>query len=45
MKIHSILQVAGIAVVALGISIWSIPAGVIALGLGAVLIGIALERK
>lgn len=45
MKIHSILQVAGIAVVALGISIWSIPAGIIAAGLAAILVGIALERK
>ena len=45
MKIHSILQVAGIAVVALGISIWSIPAGIIAAGLASILVGIALERK
>ena len=45
MKIHSILQIAGFAVVALGISAWSIPAGIVFAGIASVVIGIALERK
>jgi hypothetical protein len=41
----TILQAAGVAVVALGVGLWFAPAGVIAAGVGLVLFGLALERK
>lgn len=40
----SIVQIVGSALIVLGISLLSIPAGVIAAGAIAVVIGIALER-
>jgi len=40
----TILQIAGISVVSLGVGLWFVPAGVIVAGVGLVLIGIALER-
>jgi hypothetical protein len=41
----TILQATGIAVVALGVGLWFIPAGVVVAGVGMVLFGLALERK
>jgi hypothetical protein len=40
----TILQAVGVAVVALGIGLIFPPAGVVALGVGAVLFGMAIER-
>lgn len=40
----TILQASGIAVVALGVGLWFPPAGIVVLGVGAVLFGIAMER-
>lgn len=42
--IANILQVAGAVTVSLGIGILFPPAGIIALGISAILIGISLER-
>jgi len=42
--IANILQVAGAVTVSLGIGILFAPAGIIALGISAILIGISLER-
>ena len=41
----TILQVAGVAVIAIGIGLFNVPAGVIAAGIGVLLFGLALERK
>lgn len=38
------LQIAGIAVIALGVGFIFIPAGIIIAGIGALLFGLALER-
>lgn len=40
----TILQIAGISLVSLGVGLWFFPAGVIVAGAGLVLFGIALER-
>jgi len=40
----TILQIAGISVISLGVGLWFPPAGVIIAGAGLVLFGIALER-
>ncbi len=39
------LQAAGLAVIALGVGLWFVPAGIIVAGVGALLFGLALERK
>jgi hypothetical protein len=40
----TILQIAGIGAISLGVGLWFPPAGVIVAGVGLVLFGIALER-
>jgi len=40
----TILQIAGISVVSLGVGLWFVPAGLVVAGTGLVLFGIALER-
>lgn len=40
----TILQVAGITLVSVGVGLWFLPAGVVVAGLGLVLFGIAIER-
>jgi hypothetical protein len=42
--ISTILQVAGVAAIVVGVSLFSIPAGFIAAGIGLVLIGMAVAR-
>lgn len=39
------LQIAGVSLVAIGLGLFWLPAGVIAAGVGCVLFGLALERK
>ena len=39
-----IVQVAGLFFINVGVFVWSIPAGFIALGLTGVLVGVTLER-
>jgi hypothetical protein len=41
----TVLQASGIAVIAIGVGLWFLPAGVIIAGLGLTLFGLALERK
>lgn len=41
----TIVQVAGLFFVNVGVFVWSIPAGFITLGLTGVLIGVTLERN
>jgi hypothetical protein len=43
--IANVLQIAGIAAIALGAALMFIPAGVIVAGLGLVLFGIVMERE
>jgi hypothetical protein len=43
--IANVLQIAGIAAIALGAALVFIPAGVIVAGLGLVLFGIVMERE
>lgn len=40
----TILQATGITVIAFGVGLWFLPAGIVVLGAGAVLFGIAMER-
>ena len=40
-----IVQVAGLFFINMGVFVWSIPAGFIALGLTGVLVGVTLERS
>jgi hypothetical protein len=42
--VASVLQVSGIAAIAIGAGLVYIPAGIIAAGIGALLFGLALER-
>lgn len=42
--VATILQVAGITLVSVGVGLWFLPAGVVVAGLGLVLFGIAIER-
>jgi hypothetical protein len=41
----TVLQAAGLAVVAIGVGLWFVPAGIIVAGVGCLLFGLALERK
>ena len=41
----TIVQVAGLFFMNVGVFVWSIPAGFVALGLTGVLIGVTLERN
>jgi hypothetical protein len=41
----TVLQAAGLAVVAIGVGLWFVPAGIIVAGIGCLLFGLALERK
>jgi hypothetical protein len=43
-RIATVLQAIGIAAVAFGVGIFSIPGGIITAGAGAVLFGLAIER-
>ena len=43
--IANVLQIAGIAAIALGAALVFIPAGIIVAGLGLVLFGIVMERE
>jgi hypothetical protein len=43
--IANVLQIAGIAAIALGAALMFIPAGVVVAGLGLVLFGIVMERE
>lgn len=40
----NVLQIAGIAAIAVGAGLIFVPAGIVAAGVGAVLFGLALER-
>ena len=40
----TILQIAGVSAISLGVGLWFPPAGVVIAGAGLVLFGIALER-
>lgn len=40
----NVLQIAGIAAIAVGAGLIFVPAGIVAAGIGAVLFGLALER-
>jgi hypothetical protein len=41
----TVLQASGIAVIAIGVGLWFLPAGIIFAGIGLTLFGLALERK
>jgi hypothetical protein len=43
--IPSLLQAIGILTVAVGVGIWSLPAGVVVVGLGLLAFGLAAERR
>jgi hypothetical protein len=43
--VATVLQICGIAAIAIGAGLVFIPAGIIAAGVGALLIGLALERE
>jgi hypothetical protein len=43
--IASLLQAIGILTVAVGVGIWSTPAGVVVVGLGLLAFGLAAERR
>lgn len=43
--IANVLQISGAATVALGLGLWWPPLGVIALGIFAILFGLAMERN
>lgn len=43
--VQTVLQAVGLAVVALGVGLFSFPAGVIVAGVSLVLFGVALERS
>jgi hypothetical protein len=40
----TILQITGVALVALGVGFYSLPAGIIFAGVGSVVFGLAIER-
>ena len=40
-----IVQVAGLLLMNVGVFVWSVPAGFVALGLTGVLVGVTLERN
>jgi len=43
--IPSLLQAIGILTVAVGVGFWSLPAGVVVVGLGLLAFGLAAERR
>ena len=44
-SVATIVQVAGLFFMNVGVFVWSIPAGFVALGLTGVLVGVTLERN
>lgn len=43
--IPSVLQAMGILTVAVGVGLWSLPAGLVVVGLGLLAFGLAAERR
>ena len=43
--IPSVLQAVGILTVAVGVGLWSVPAGFVVVGLGLLAFGLAAERR
>jgi hypothetical protein len=42
--IATIMQATGVAVVAIGVGLWFVPAGLVVAGVGMMLFGMAIER-